>query len=91
MPQRWAWASKRTTAAQGIGERLALAALQRAREIGLERVELDVYASNSPALMLYEKLGFVAEGLHRRAWKLDGQYDDLISMALLYGDQGDDE
>ena len=76
---------------QGIGERLARAALQQAREIGLERVELDVYASNGPALMLYEKLGFVAEGLHRRARKLDGQYDDLISMALLYGDQGDDE
>ena len=76
---------------QGIGERLALAALQRAREVGLERVELDVYASNGPAIGLYEKLGFVVEGVHRRARKLDGQYDDLISMALLYGDQGDDE
>ena len=73
---------------QGIGERLALAALQRARGIGLERVELDVYASNGSAIRLYEKLGFVAEGVHRRARKLDGQYDDLISMALLFGVQG---
>lgn len=67
---------------QGIGERLARAALQRARAIGLERVELDVFASNAPAIGLYEKLGFVQEGIHRRARKLDGQYDDLISMAL---------
>ena len=74
---------------QGIGERLALAALQRAREVGLERVELDVYASNGPAIRLYEKLGFVTEGIHRRARKLNGQVDDLISMALLFGDQGD--
>ncbi|MEZ4768127.1 MAG: hotdog domain-containing protein [Caldilineales bacterium] len=46
--------------------------------------ELDVYASNQPAIKLYEKLGFAVEGMHRRARKLDGQYDDIISMALLY-------
>lgn len=67
---------------QGIGEQLASAALQGARTIGLERVELDVYASNNAAIKLYEKLGFAVEGVHRRARKLDGQYDDLISMAL---------
>ena len=69
---------------QGIGERLARAALQQARTIGLERVELDVYASNEAAIKLYEKLGFEVEGVHRRARKLDGQYDDLVSMALLF-------
>ena len=74
---------------QGIGERLARAALQKARAIGLERVELDVYASNDPAIKLYEKLGFLVEGLHRRARKLDGQYDDIISMALLFERQVD--
>ena len=69
---------------QGIGERLMRTALDRARLIGLERVELDVYASNGPAIKLYEKLGFVHEGFHRRARKLDGYYDDLVSMALLF-------
>lgn len=56
--------------------------------VAQERVELDVYASNGPALGLYEKLGFVVEGVHRRARKLDGQVDDLISMALLFDDHG---
>jgi RimJ/RimL family protein N-acetyltransferase len=69
---------------QGIGERLARAALARARQLGLERIELDVYASNQPAIRLYKKLGFVIEGVHRQARKLDGQYDDLLSMALLF-------
>ncbi|MCB0246607.1 MAG: GNAT family N-acetyltransferase [Anaerolineae bacterium] len=69
---------------QGIGERLARAALQQARVARLERVELVVYASNEPAIKLYEKLGFSVEGLHRRARKLDGRYDDVISMALLF-------
>lgn len=68
---------------QGIGERLARAALQQAQAAGFERVELDVYASNGPAISLYEKLGFQREGRHLRARKLDDQYDDLVSMALL--------
>ena len=42
------------------------------------------HASNEPAIKLYEKLGFAVEGLHRRARKLDGRYDDVISMALLF-------
>lgn len=72
---------------QGIGERLARATLHQARSVGLERVQLDVYASNGPAIKLYEKLGFQVEGFHRQARKLDGQYDDLITMALLFDTQ----
>ena len=31
---------------------------------------------------LYEKLGFVIEGMERQACKLDGIYDDTVVMAL---------
>lgn len=31
---------------------------------------------------LYEKLGFVTEGMERQACKLDGIYDDTVIMAL---------
>ena len=31
---------------------------------------------------LYEKLGFVTEGMERQACKLDGIYDDTVVMAL---------
>jgi ribosomal protein S18 acetylase RimI-like enzyme len=68
---------------RGVGRSLALAAIERAWAAGLERVELEVFASNEPALRLYQKLGFVVEGLKRRARKIDGRSDDLIVMALL--------
>lgn len=65
----------------GIGERLVRRAIQAAKELGLERIDLEVYASNAPAIKLYEKLGFVTEGVKRRGRKLDGQYDDIVEMA----------
>ena len=65
---------------QGIGRRLAEAALKAADEIGLERVELEVYASNTVAMHLYETLGFAREGRHFHARKLDGVYDDVVTM-----------
>ena len=67
---------------RGIGKRLATEALRLAREKGFERVELGVFASNVAARALYERLGFVVEGVKRRARKLDGEYDDVVLMAL---------
>lgn len=66
----------------GIGESLLEHALAAARELGLERVELEVFASNTPAIRLYEKAGFVVEGTKTKGRKLDGEYDDLVQMAL---------
>ena len=68
---------------RGIGRRVAEAAIAAARERGAERIELEVFASNTRAIALYERLGFVREGLKRRARKLDGGYDDDVLMALL--------
>ncbi|HMF33222.1 MAG TPA: GNAT family N-acetyltransferase [Candidatus Lokiarchaeia archaeon] len=42
---------------QGIGTELLHGALCRAKELGLERVELEVLESNLPAITLYEKRG----------------------------------
>jgi RimJ/RimL family protein N-acetyltransferase len=68
---------------RGVGQRLAFAAIEAARSQGVERVELDVFASNDRAIALYEGLGFVREGVKRRARKLDGHYEDNVFMALL--------
>lgn len=68
---------------RGLGEALLGAALEHAGRIGLERVELQVYATNEPAIALYRKFGFETEGVKRRARKLDGRYDDIIQMARL--------
>ena len=50
---------------------------------GLTRIELTVRADNLNAKALYEKLGFVHEGLRRRAMRVDGAYFDSNAMALL--------
>jgi RimJ/RimL family protein N-acetyltransferase len=51
--------------------------------LNLERIWLRVFAPNTRALRLYEKLGFVVEGRLRRAWSLQGIVDDVIVMGLL--------
>lgn len=48
---------------------------------GMERIELEVFASNARAIRLYERLGFVTEGVKRGARKLDGVYEDNVLMA----------
>ena len=68
---------------RGIGAQLVLAALKRAAEQGLDRIELEVYGSNARAIALYERLGFVREGVKRAARRLDGRVEDNILMALI--------
>ena len=69
---------------QGLGRRLILATLERARQSGFERVELTVYASNQRAIRLYESVGFATEGIKRKGRKLDGAYEDVLMMATLF-------
>jgi RimJ/RimL family protein N-acetyltransferase len=69
---------------QGIGQPLAEAAIAAASEAGMTRIELEVMASNANAIRLYQRLGFVHEGVKRRARHLDGVWDDHVLMALLW-------
>jgi len=68
---------------RGLGARLLRKALARCRRRGIEKIELQVYASNRPARELYRKFGFRQEGRRVRARKLDGKYDDVILMGKL--------
>lgn len=68
---------------RGIGARLAQAAIDRARQNGIARIELEVLGSNAPARSLYRRLGFVEEGVKRRSRFIDGVYDDNVLMALI--------
>jgi ribosomal protein S18 acetylase RimI-like enzyme len=43
---------------KGLGEALVNAAIERARERGCRRIELDANEGNTPAIKLYERLGF---------------------------------
>jgi ribosomal protein S18 acetylase RimI-like enzyme len=69
---------------RGIGTALLQAVLGRARAMGLKRIELSVREDNPRAAALYERHGFVREGVERRAVAVDGNYWDLISMAVLF-------
>lgn len=69
---------------QGIGRALLHQTLAAAKQRGMERVELSVFASNIPAIHLYEKFKFEFEGRKKKARKLDGSYDDIIVMALIF-------
>ncbi len=68
---------------RGHGRELLEECVAQAREFGMERLELEVYASNGTAIRLYEHLGFAHEGRRRRARKLEGHYDDILLMARL--------
>lgn len=69
---------------QGIGEALLSTALQMAQLKGLTRIELTVRQHNKAAIALYEKYGFVKEGIHKNAVWIDGEYENHIFMALLF-------
>ena len=71
---------------RGVGAALLTSALAAAREAGLTRVELTVREDNAAAIRLYERFGFVHEGLKRNALAVDGRFENLACMALLLDD-----
>lgn len=64
---------------QGIGAALLSAVIGWSKERGAERVELEVRIGNRAAIALYERAGFVSEGLRR------GYYRDPEEDAVLMG------
>ncbi|MFK0065613.1 GNAT family N-acetyltransferase [Streptomyces sp. NPDC091046] len=52
-------------------------------QVGLHRVQLEVYADNPRARRVYEKAGFVVEGVRREAALRGGEWVDDVLMAVL--------
>ena len=70
---------------QGIGSALIAALLDYSdRWAQVLRVELSVFADNARAIRLYERFGFVREGLMRAYAMRDGRYADVLAMARLH-------
>jgi putative acetyltransferase len=68
----------------GVGDRLMEAVLDLAdRWLGLRRVELGVLVPNEAAVRLYEKHGFVREGVFRQSIAAEGELRDELRMARL--------
>jgi RimJ/RimL family protein N-acetyltransferase len=70
---------------QGIGKLLIESLLAWAKEnVRIEKVYLNVFATNTHAVKLYERLGFREEGRHIKAVKqLNGEYVDVLQMYTL--------
>lgn len=51
--------------------------------LGLHRIQLDVYDFNPRAQHVYEKIGFVKEGILRDDLIWEGKYHDSIIMSML--------
>lgn len=67
---------------QGIGRNLLQRTIDAALAFGFTRIELTVRETNVNAIALYRSCGFAKEGLHRKAVRIDGRYENTLSMAL---------
>ena len=65
---------------QGIGNRLMETAETFAKKHGKSRVELEVFAKNKNAIELYERRGYVVEGIKKNAVEDEVGFDDVIIM-----------
>ena len=66
---------------RGIGSRLLTEVTTLARDLGVTRLELEVFMSNQAAVSLYQHQGFRLEGQLTRARIIDGIVDDILVMS----------
>jgi ribosomal protein S18 acetylase RimI-like enzyme len=69
---------------RGVGSALLAAAIEWARDQGLHKLSLQVFAHNSAAIGLYRKFGFVEEGRRVKHYRrASGEVWDALEMGLL--------
>jgi RimJ/RimL family protein N-acetyltransferase len=69
-------------------EAARLAQLLLLDELGFHRLELEIYAFNERACLHAERSGFVREGVKRKAYLRDGEWEDAVFYALLREEVG---
>ena len=68
----------------GVGSALLAAAIEWARDRGLHKLSLGVFAHNTAAIELYRKFGFVEEGRRIKQYRrASGELWDAVEMGLL--------
>ncbi len=65
----------------GIGTAMMNSSFEWARDMGIEKICLEVFSTNQNAISLYRKLGFEIEGIKKKQFKIRGEYVDDILMA----------
>jgi putative acetyltransferase len=73
---------------QGIGKRMMQTAIDWCRkQPNVVRLELSVFDNNPRAMHVYEKMGFVHEGVKRYAAIKHGEYRHMHMMAYIFEDK----
>lgn len=68
---------------KGIGKQLLEQLIERAKNSSaIEKIQLNVRASNASAISLYKKMGFQEEGRLKNRVKIEGRYIDDLIMGL---------
>jgi len=65
---------------KGIGTLLMDTGERYAKDRGVRRIELEVFGKNEVAIKLYEKRGYVIEGVKKNAISEEEGFDDIIIM-----------
>ena len=68
---------------KGYGTKLMRTLEKQAINNGINRLELEVSEKNKFAISLYEKLGFEVEGVKRRAFLVNGNYENELIMGKI--------
>lgn len=71
---------------QGLGRLMLHALAERARELGLASLWLEVRQSNQRARALYAHLGYAEVGLRRGYYPAAGRREDAVVMSLVLQD-----
>ena len=61
--------TKSTMRGKGIAEKMLRTLLEEGAKMGAKEFTLEVRVSNAPAIHLYEKLGFVSEGVRKNFYE----------------------
>lgn len=80
------WVDEQVAGRGVLTRALALALDHCFGPVGLHRVEANVRPENAASLRVLDKLGFRAEGLHRRYLFIDEAWRDHLAFALLVED-----
>lgn len=68
----------------GIGSKFFIELDNWAKKNHITRLELTVMCQNEAAKYLYEKIGFVIEGVKKQSMIIDGEYVDEYYMSKLF-------
>jgi RimJ/RimL family protein N-acetyltransferase len=76
---------KNSMQGKGLGKEILSSIKKLGEGKGKKRIELTVDMNNMPAIALYEKVGFLVEGVVKQSYKLasTGEYYDEYLMALI--------